>query len=62
MRTKAAILAALLKDKKIFYVNIEEPDLKGSTVETVIDDPQGVSCSVEGKIMTFKGSGKAAFF
>jgi len=62
METKAAILAALLKDRKIFYVNIEVPDSKGSTVETVIEDRQGVFCSVEGKIITFKGSGKTASF
>jgi len=62
MKTKAAKLAALLKDKIIFYVNIEEPDGDGSTVETVIEDPKGVSCSVEDKIITFNGSGKTASF
>jgi hypothetical protein len=62
MKTKAAELAALLKDKKIFYVNIEEPDGKGSTTETVIEDTQGISCSVDGNNITFKGSGKTASF
>jgi hypothetical protein len=62
METKAAILAALLKVKKFLYVNIEEPDGKGSTTETAIEDPQGVSFSVEGIIITFKGSGKTASF
>jgi hypothetical protein len=62
MQTKAAMLAAMLKDKKIFYVNIEEPDGEGSTVETVIEDPNGVSCFVEGKIITFNGGGKTASF
>jgi hypothetical protein len=62
METKAAELAALLKDRKFIYVNIEEPDGKGSTTETVIEDPQGVSCSVEGRIITFKGRGKTASF
>jgi hypothetical protein len=62
METKAEKLAALLKDKKVFYVSIEEPDGKGSTVETVIEDPHGVSCSVEDKTITFKGSGKTASF
>ena len=62
MGTKAEELAALLKDKKIFYVNIEQPDNQGSTIETVIEDPQGVSCSVEGDIITFKGDGKTASF
>ena len=62
MGTKAAELAALLKGKKVFYVNIEEPDNQGSTVETVIEDPQGVSCSVEGNIISFRGSDKIASF
>ena len=62
MGTKAAELAAMLKEKKVFYVNIEEPDNKGSTVETVIEDPQGVSCLVEGDIITFKGNDKTASF
>ena len=62
MQTKAAELAALLKDKRVFYVNIEEPDNQGSTIETVIEDPQGVSYSVEGNIITFKGKDKTAFF
>jgi hypothetical protein len=62
MQTKAAQLAALLKDKKIFYVNIEEPDNQGSTIETVIEDPQGVSHSVDGDIITFNGNGKSASF
>jgi len=60
--TKAAELAALLKDKKVFYVNIEEPDNKGSTVETVIEDPQGISYTVNGDILTFKGKNKTASF
>ena len=62
MGTKAAELAALLKDRKIFYVNIEEPNNKGSTKETVIEDPRGVSSSVEGNTITFKGNGKTASF
>ena len=62
MRTKAAELAALLKDKKIFYVNIEEPDGKDSTTETTIEDPLGVSHSIEGNIITFQGNGKTASF
>ena len=62
MGTKAAELAALLKDRKIFYVNIEEPDNRGSTVETVIEDPHGVDYSVEGNKITFRGNGKTASF
>ena len=62
METKAAKLVALLKDKKIFYVNIEEPDNQGSTVETVIEDPNGITYSVEGEVMTFASGGKTASF
>jgi hypothetical protein len=62
MITKAAELAALLKNKKIFYVNIEEPDGKGSTVETVIEDPQGISFLVEGDHIIFNGSSRTASF
>ena len=59
---KAAELAALLKNKKFFYVNIEQPDNRGSTVETVIEDRQGITCSLEGDIITFSGNGKSASF
>jgi len=62
MGTKAAELAGLLREKKVFYVNIEKPDNKGSTVETVIEDPKGVSYSVYGDIITFIGNGKTASF
>ena len=62
MGKKAAELAAMLKNKKIFYVNIEQPNNKGSTKETVIEDPQGVFSSIEGDIITFKGNGKTASF
>ena len=62
MGTKVAELAALLKDKKIFYVNIEEPNDQDSTIETTIEDPHGIACSVEGDIITFKGNGKTASF
>jgi cobalamin biosynthesis protein CbiD len=63
MGTKAAALAALLQGRRVYYVNIEEPDGQDSTVETAIeDDPQGVSFSVEGQTITFKGGGKAASF
>ena len=62
MKNKAAELAALLKDKKVFYVNIEQPDNKGSTIETTIEDLQGVLHSVEGDTITFKGNGKTASF
>ena len=62
MGTKAAELAVLLKDKRVFYVNIEEPDNQGSTVETVIEDSQGVSCTIEGNTIFFRGNDKTASF
>jgi len=62
MGMKAAELAALLKDKNIFYVNIEEPDSKGSTIETIIEDLKGIICSVEADTITFKGTAKTAYF
>jgi hypothetical protein len=62
MGTKAAELAALLEDKIVFYVNIEQPDNEGSTTETTIEDPQGISSSVEEDTITFKGDGKTASF
>ena len=62
MGTKAAELAALVKDKKIFYVNIEEPDNKGSTIETTIEDQKGISYSVEANIIIFTGNGKTVSF
>ena len=60
--TKAGQLAALLQNKKIFYVNIEEPDKKGSTTETVIEDPDGIACTAEKDTITFRGNGKTASF
>ena len=62
MRRKSGELAAILKDKKIFYVNIEKPDNLGSTEETVIEDLQGISCPVDGDIFTFAGNAKTATF
>ena len=62
MGTKAAELAALLNGRSIFHVNIEKPDNHGSIVETLIQDPQGVTHSVEGNIFTFTGNGKTASF
>jgi hypothetical protein len=62
MGLKTAELVILLKDKMIFYVNIEEPDNQGSTIETEIEDQRGIYHSVEGNTFTFKGNGKTAFF
>jgi hypothetical protein len=62
MGTKAAEFAALLKGKKIFYVNIEQPDNQGTTIETTIEAPQGISHSVDRDTITFIGNGKTASF
>ena len=62
MKTKAALLAELLKDKKIFYVNIEVPDDQEFIVETLIEDPKGIFYSVEGDMITFNGNDKTASF
>ena len=62
MENKAAKLAALLKDRMIFYANIEEPDYQGSTVETEIEDPAGISFFVEGNRITFTGGGITGSF
>ena len=62
MSAKAAELAALLKDKKVFFVNIEKPNNKGSTVETCIEDSQGITYIMEENIITFRGNGQTATF
>jgi hypothetical protein len=66
MPSKALELAALLRDKKIFYVNIERPDNKGSTEETTLENPEGsplgIAVSAEGDTITFKTSNKTASF
>ena len=62
MGTKAAELAALLKNNKVIYVNIERPDNKGSTTETTIEDPQGISSSVEKDTIIFNVDDKTASF
>ena len=62
MGTKATELAALLRGKNIFRVNIEEPDNNGSVVETLIEDLNGVVHSVEGNIFAFTGNGKTVPF
>lgn len=62
MGKKIAELAALLKDKKILYVNIEQPDNKGSTVETVLENLQNIVYFVEGDTITFRGNGSTASF
>jgi hypothetical protein len=59
---KVLELAALLKDKRLFYVNIEKPNNKGSTEETIIEDKKGISFKVEENTIIFSGNGKTAPF
>ena len=49
-------------EKKVFYVNIEKPNNKGTTVETLIKDKRGISFKVEGNTIIFSGNGKTAPF
>jgi len=66
MPSKAIEVAALLRDKKIFYVNIERPDNKGSTEETTLEAPEGapsgIAVTAEGDTLTFKAGDKTASF
>jgi hypothetical protein len=62
MSSKAIEVAALLRDKKIFYVNIERPDNRGSTEETTLEAPEGIAVTAEGDTLTFKVNDKIASF
>jgi predicted sugar kinase len=66
MQSKAAQIAALLRDKTVFYVNIETPDGQDSIIETTLESPEGVSSgiavSVAGDTLTFKTGDKTASF
>jgi predicted sugar kinase len=62
MKSKAAQIAALLRDKTVFYVNIETPDGQDSITETTLESPEGIAVSVEGDTLTFKTGSKTAFF
>ena len=66
MQTKAAQIAALLRGKTVFYVNIETPDGQDSITETTLESPEGaasgIAVVVEGDIITFKTGDKTASF
>jgi hypothetical protein len=62
MQSKAAHIAALLRWKTVFYVNIEIPDGEGSITETTLEGPEGIAVSVEGDTVTFKSNDKTASF
>jgi predicted sugar kinase len=62
MQSKAARIAALLRGKTVFYVNIEIPDGEGSITETALEGPEGIAVSAEGDTVTFKASDKTASF
>jgi hypothetical protein len=40
MQSKAAQIAALLRGKTVFYVNIEVPDGQDSITETTLESPE----------------------
>ena len=62
--SKASQIAALLRSKTVFYVNIETPDGQGSITETTLESPEGTSSgiavSAEGDTLTFKTDDKTA--
>jgi hypothetical protein len=66
MLSKATQIAALLRDKTVFYVNIETPDGQDSITETTLESPEGASSgiavAVEDDTITFKTGDKAASF
>jgi hypothetical protein len=62
MQSKAAQIAALLRGKTVFYVNIETPDGQDSITETTLESPEGIAVSVEGDSITFKTGDKTASF
>jgi hypothetical protein len=62
MQSKNAQIAALLRGKTVFYVNIETPDGQGSITETTLESPEGIAVSVEGDSITFKTGDKTASF
>jgi hypothetical protein len=62
MQSKAARIAALLRGKTVFYVNIEVPDGQDSITETTLESPEGIIVSAEGDTLTFKTHEKTASF
>jgi predicted sugar kinase len=62
MKSKAAQIAALLRGKTVFYVNIETPDGQDSITETTLENQEGIAISAEGDTLTFKTGNKTASF
>jgi predicted sugar kinase len=62
MQSKAAQIAALLREKTVFYVNIETPDGQDSIAETTLESPEGIAVSAEGDTLSFTTDGKTASF
>ncbi|MDR2434214.1 MAG: hypothetical protein LBD47_06575 [Treponema sp.] len=62
MQSKAAQIAALLRGKTVFSVNIETPDGQDSITETTLESPEGIAVSVVGDTLTFKTDDKTASF
>jgi hypothetical protein len=62
MQSKAAQIAALLRGKTVFYVNIEIPDGEDSITETTLENPEGIAVLAEGDTVTFTAKGKTASF
>jgi hypothetical protein len=62
MQSKAAQIAALLRGKTVFYVNIETPDGQNSITETTLENPEGIAVLVEGDSITFQADHKTASF
>jgi hypothetical protein len=62
MQSKAAHIAALLRGKTVFYVNIETPDGQDSITETTLESPEGIAVSAEGDTITFKTNDTSASF
>jgi plastocyanin len=62
MQSKAAQIAALLRGKAVFYVNVEIPDDQGSITETTLEDPEGIAVSAAGDTVTFTANDKTVSF
>jgi hypothetical protein len=66
MQSKAAQIAVLLRDKTVFYVNIETPDGQDSITEITLESPEGaasgIAVLVEGETLVFKTDDKTASF
>jgi hypothetical protein len=62
MQTKAAQIAELLTGRKVFYVNLEVPDGKGSITEQTIEDAAGLTYITTGPVLTFQSPSKALSF